>query len=596
MKSCNNLFIILLVLIGILCVNICHAASLGKNPDEGVEIFDGISYVVYYKDETLPTRFVTAVTSNKSGDVFVGTKDIGIFRFSKDTSKRQWFYKFPVPDKTEVAVHQMVFDEKNNQLFAATTAGVFRISNEDDFNDASCRMVDKAPARLSLSLALDAGNGLWVGTPTGLYDPSGTLFTSKDGLPSDMVLSLRGDSDGGMWIGTDGGLAVKRVNTFHQVDFKDTDKRWINGLSQEGPLELFIPLEKYQLIARAFFSGMKKNPKYSANKEELDSHLEKMLHVEQSGSRDIIVAASDGLYKVDPKSLSVTKVSEGWFNAVAFANTGQFYALDNEFKIHNFSPMVRLLGKFNLAHRLISKLVGRIMLEITGESEPDFLDEKTIDDLKGNSDEELFEELSAYIKNVRVTEMHFDKDGRMWIATDGGGLYRFNGRLNTANYFVKAIAPRPGKSEKKKRYFLQSGVLPAPEHSDLTEGLASALFLHKKFGYYPLKLWQGQTSQLSDEDWNRTASYLGKQMLPNDSIKFIGLLAVDPWLFIPCVHLDDIPSLKSFDKNGMPDMSDKIISAYENYNLPVVPEDIFKRETYPENHPQSALRPRRNQQ
>lgn len=343
MKSCKHLLMILSVLIGILCWNPYQAASKETNPDEGVETFDGISYTLYYKDETLPTRFVTAVTSNKSGDTFVGTKDVGIFRFSKDTSKRQWFNKFPVTDKTQVAIHQMVFDEKNNQLFAATTAGVFRISNAPDFNDASCRLVDKAPAKISISLALDAGNGLWVGTPAGLYDPSGTLFTSKDGLPSDMVLSLKGDSD------------------------------------------------------------------------------------------------------------------------------------------------------------------------------------------------------------------------------------------------------------KKKRYFLQTGILPTAEHSDLTEGLSSALHLHKKFGYYPLKMWQGKTSELSDEDWNRTASYLGKQMLPNDTIKFIGLLAVDPWLFIPCIHLDDIPALKSADENGMPDMSDTTISAYENYSLPVVPEGSFLRETYPQNHPQSRLRQRKSQ-
>lgn len=560
--------------------------------DESVETFDGISYVLFYKDEVLPTRFVTAITSNKRGDIFVGTKDIGVFRFSINTSKRQWFKNFPVDDK-QVAVHDMVYDEKNQDLLVATTAGVFRIQDEPEFYDASCKFVQKVPRELALALTLDSFNGLWVGTSAGLYDPSGTLFSSKDGLPSDMVQSLKTDSTGNVWIGTDGGLAMKSANTIHEIDFDNTDKRWIYDLDQEAPIELYISLEKYQLIARAIFAGIRKNEKYDdENKAEIDAQMNKILNVDKPGKNDVIVAASDGLYRVDIESRKVSRIYEGWFNALAFASTGQFYALDNELQIKNFSPTVRLLGKFDLARRMISKLIGKIRPEISGEVPPDFLDEKTIESMQGKSDEDIYQELLPQVQGIKTTGMHFDKEGRMWVATDGGGLYCFSGRLNTSNFFIKPIARPAEGSAKKRRFLLQSEMLPRSEHSDLTDGQGACEFAHlKKMGYYPLKVWAGKTSELRNDDWERVGKYIGEHLLPNDCIKFIGLLPVDPWQFIPCIHLSDIPDLHSRDKKGFADLSKENLDAYENYTLPVVPEGRAMRETYPANHPQSLVRP-----
>lgn len=557
-------------------------------PGDGVETFDGISYTLFYKDEVLPTRFVTAIASNKKGDVFVGTKDVGIFRFSVNSSKRQWFNKFPVKNK-KLAIHKMVYDEKKKDLFVATTAGVFRVDDATDFYDASCKLMDEYPETLALSLALDKSNGLWVGTSKGLYDPSGTFYSSKDGLPSDMVNSLQVDHTGNLWIGTDGGLVRKSQSTFRQADFGDVDKRWINDLSQEQPLELFIPLEKYQKICSAFFAGIRKNPSYGENKVEIDKQMKHMLEVEKPGSDDIIVAASDGLYRVDIRSLKAEKIIEGWFNALCFANTGQFYALDNEMEIKNFSPTRRLLGRFKVGRRIIERLEARIMLEVSGDAEPDFLDEKTIAEMQGMDQESLHYAILPYIQNIRATAMHFDIEGRMWIATDGGGLYCFSSRLNTSNFFVKSLAGDP-ESGQKMRHLLQTEIPTISEHSDITDGKAAFKFAYKdKTGFYPLKEWIGKTSDLGDNDWERIAKYVGEHQSPKDSIKFIGLLAVDPWQFIPCIHFGDIPELKKH-VDGFADLSSEAVLAHEKYVLPVVPEGHFLKETYPPDHPLSLAR------
>ncbi len=557
----------------------------GYKPDEGVETYDGISYLLFYKDDILPTRFVTSLTSNKNGDIFVGTKDIGVFKFSVNSSKRQWFKDFGVSDK-KIAIHDMVYDEKNQDLYVATTAGVFRINDQPEFYDANCKLMKNFPEALTLALALDSSNGLWVGTSTGLYDPSGTFFSSKDGLPSNLVQSLKVDSTGNIWIGTDGGLVMKSSNTFHQINFGDTDKRWIYDLDQEAPIEMFISLERYEFIARAIFAGIRKNDSYGEHKEQIDAQMNKVINVNKPGKSDVIVAASDGLYRVDINSYKVTKIQKGWFNNLAFANTGQFYAINNEFRMQNFSPTTRLLGKFDLGSRLIKRLMGRVKFEISGEDEPDFLDENTIEEMQGKDDEQLAQALLPYIQNVPTTAMHFDKEGRLWIATDGGGLYYFSGRLNTSNFFVKSIAPNPGSALKKKRFMLQSEMLPRAEHSDLTEGEAACNAAHaKKFGYLPLKVWFGKTSQLRKSDWERIGKYIGNKMRTNDCITFLQLLPVDPWLFIPCIHLSDIPDLHSINKKGFADLSKETVDEYENYSLPIVPEDKMARETYPSNHP-----------
>jgi hypothetical protein len=128
--------------------------------------------------------------------------------------------------------------------------------------------MDKFPETLCLCLALDKNNGLWVGTPNGVYDPSGTFFGTKDGLPSAMVTSLQMDKNGNMWIGTDGGLVRKSANTFRDVDFGDSEKRWVTALDLEQPLQLFIPLEKYQLIGEAFLPESVKTASMTATKKK----------------------------------------------------------------------------------------------------------------------------------------------------------------------------------------------------------------------------------------------------------------------------------------------------------------------------------------
>lgn len=559
------------------------------SPNDGVESYDGISSVLYYKDQVMPSRYVTALTSNKRGDVYVGTKDAGVFRFSIDSSKRHWFNKFPVKDKA-VAVHDLCYDEKNRAFFVATTAGVFKIDDESDLQSATCKLMDKFPETLCLCLALDKNNGLWVGTPNGVYDPSGTFFGTKDGLPSAMVTSLQTDKNGNMWIGTDGGLVRKSANTFRDVDFGDSEKRWVTAMDREQPLQLFIPLEKYQLIGEAFFAGIRKNSEYDGAKKEIDAQMNKLLHVEKQGSDDVLVATTNGLFKVDINSLEATLIEPGWFNAICFANTGQFFAMDNEMQMKNFSPTKRLLARFDLGRRLISRLVAKIKLEVTGEAEPDFLDEKTIHELQGLGDEDLYKELLPYVENLKVTAMHFDKDGRMWVAVDGGGLFYFVGRLNTANFFVRPLG-------QKRRYFLQSQINEVPENSDLVQGEASFRNAFKeKYNFLPLKTMIAQTSDIYDEDWQRIGRYAGEKINPNDCIQFLGLLAVNPWHFIPCIHYGDIPAFKK-TIDGFADLSEESIDQHETFVLPVYTNKSGDRiETYPADHPLSRVSNRSNRQ
>lgn len=562
---------------------------------ESVETFDGISSKLFYKDDFLPTRFVTAIASNKKGDVFVGTKDVGILRFSLDSSKRHWF-KFPQGIE-EIAVHDLIYDEKNTDLLAATTGGVFRIKDQTDFFAADFKIEKKFPRSICLAMTLDKDNGLWVGTPNGLFDPSGTHFTASDGLPSDMVNALKADAKGNIWIGTDGGLVKKSANTFQIVDLGSAEKRWINDLDQEAPLELFIPIEKYKTITTAFFAGIRKNPDYGEKKEEIDAQMSRMLNVDKPGSDDILVAASDGLYRIKESSLEVQRLREGWYNALTFANTGQFYAVNNELLMESLSPTTRLIGKFDLGKRLVSKLVGRLRMELNGEEEPDVLDEKTIAELQGEDEETIFQTLESFAKNFRVTDMHIDKEGRLWVATDGGGLYYFVGRLNTANFFVKSLSNSPGEFDQKRRHLLQTEVGLVAEQDDLTLGEASCRDSFAKVMQipprivYPLKIWYGKSSELLDDDWKRIGYYVGRIMKPNDSIAFLGLLAVDPYQFIPCIHLSDIPDLYKTNRRGFADLSEEIIEKYEKYELPTVPVGDALTETYPENHPESLLRP-----
>jgi len=275
------------------------------------------------------------------------------------------------------------------------------------------------------------------------------------------------------------------------------------------------------------------------------------------------------------------------------------YAFNNEAEVLNLSPTTRDLARFDINRRFRNRMIGRMLSEIRKEAPAALLDEKTIAELYGIPEERIMPELKSRLEGLRATSMLIDRNNLFWLGFDGAGLFVVDAKMNTGDFFFKAIGTyvdkdgMPVAGETKYRYYMVSeraNVL--VESEDMLQGQAHYLGAWwGAFKFYPLKTWINRCSYLRDDDWNRIAGYIGRAIPPKAVFEFISVLGSDPYVFIPCIHNGDIPDLaKQGDETGRIDDNEEFIKAHEIYALPKLYIDEFNIiETYPENHPDSRV-------
>jgi hypothetical protein len=236
--------------------------------------------------------------------------------------------------------------------------------------------------------------------------------------------------------------------------------------------------------------------------------------------------------------------------------------------------------------------------EVHREAPAQLLDEETIAELYGRPDENILPELEARLQNLRATSMLIDSNNFFWLGLDGAGLFMADARMNTGDFFVKALGPYTEKDNDavsdltKYRYYMNSPFATIDfDREDLLQGRThyNGAF-KKKFNFLPLKTWANKCSTLQDEDWNRIASYIGRTLPIKPILEFIAVLASDPVIFIPGICNSDIPDLaRKSNEEGFVAEDDEFIKAHETFVLPTITigDDVI--ETYPANHPLSRL-------
>lgn len=575
----------------------------GYNPIVSCEIIEGVPTFHLINNDLLPSNHITALCEDSKGTVFIGTRDIGVVKFSEIVDKRAIFNSFPIdnPKKHgQIAVHSMIYDNRDQRLYVATTGGLFYIIDSDNFSTASCRAVEALGDRTITSVALSKSGDLWAGTSEGLFNEKGEHYTEADGLPCDRIVTLLFDQSDNLWVGTETGLAVRRGDIFRTVDFRDQEKAWITDLALTKPLELMLPLEKYELIVRAFFTGLEHNPAYNdTDKFDLDARMQSMLDVARVGSYSLLIATANGLYQTNTSSHQAEKAKEDWMHCCEFKETGLMYTVNNSAEIINVSPTTRDLARFDINRRFRRRMLGRMLSEVRKDTESAILDEATIADLHGKDEDVIMPELRSRLQALRPTCLLIDKNNLFWLGLDGAGLFVANAKMNTGDFFVKALGAYSDdngmqvEDESKRRYYLVSETQNVPlESEDMLQGRKSYYGGYwKKFGCFPLRTWVNCCSSLRDDDWNRIASYIGRVIKPKAIFEFIGTLASDPYIFIPAISNGDIPDLaRPIGNGGLIDQDEEFIKAHETFMLPIVTQDennVF--ETYPENHPETRL-------
>ncbi|MCD4683341.1 MAG: hypothetical protein K8R86_08685, partial [Bacteroidales bacterium] len=209
-------------------------ALLYDNDNLWVETADGILHKYYPFEKTIekfdhtkPTMINTyyyhTIYKDKKGDLWVGGRYMGIFRFNTD---KELFYEFKAnpEDKTKKRDKDVAdyFEDSDGTFWMSGTDGLYTFDIENE-------IFQKILQVSTFSIQEDVNKNLWVGTGNGVYilNKQRNEFrqlthndNSVHSLVNNHVNKIYIDRNGNVWIGTADGVSIYRPskNKFRQIN------------------------------------------------------------------------------------------------------------------------------------------------------------------------------------------------------------------------------------------------------------------------------------------------------------------------------------------------------------------------------------------
>ncbi|MCP5050098.1 MAG: hypothetical protein GY940_23235, partial [bacterium] len=210
--------------ISVLDIAQTHNDYLWIATGNGLVRFDGVRFEVFNDLNTkgLTDRSIVSLKADKDGNLWIGTREGGLCRFSKGK-----FTAYTTEDGlSNNYVNALATDAAGNLWIGTLGGGLCRF-NKRKFTTYTVK--DGLSNNVVTSLAADVGGNLWIGTWGGglcrFNRGTFTTYTGKDDLPSNYISALFEDRRGNLWIGTrEGGLCRFNEGKFTTYTIK-------NGLS-----------------------------------------------------------------------------------------------------------------------------------------------------------------------------------------------------------------------------------------------------------------------------------------------------------------------------------------------------------------------------
>lgn len=374
-------------------------------------------YNVFSHSQLARSHFISRVFNAGDRYLLIGTSNQGVKLFDKTTGDYKDVLTYN-KNKTELYVRGFVH-YKDDEYWVATELGIF-IYNLKTGKTVNLVKDNNNPYSLSdnavYTLLRDREGGIWAGTFFGglnYYPKQYNLFekffptNSPGSLSGNAVREICKDQYGNLWIGTeDAGLNKfnprKGTFTHYTTTGAKTDISYTNihGLLANGP-ELWIGTFEHGLDIMDIKTGkVVRHYNYGTDSNSLGSNF--IVSFLKTRRGEILVATTAGLYKYnqDRKNFSLVQIPsrEPLF----------IYSVieDHEGNI--------LIGTLRNGLFILNKRTGKIC-------------NFTYNPSKKNS-----------LNSNRVNGIFESSDNTVWLATEGGGLCRFNRRDSTFTSYTTA--------------------------------------------------------------------------------------------------------------------------------------------------------------
>jgi signal transduction histidine kinase/ligand-binding sensor domain-containing protein/CheY-like chemotaxis protein/HPt (histidine-containing phosphotransfer) domain-containing protein len=192
------------------------AQALARTPDgylwvgtqEGLARFDGVRFAVFdnVNEPAIPNKNITALLVGRSGELWIGTRaGLAVFEHGR-------FHPGPHGSGLAQAYIRALAQGGDGRIWVGTEDGLKSVAGDAarDYTVANGLADDRVRA-----LEPGRDGSLWIGTMSGLQHFDGRRFETipvLDPQTAEPVTSLHEDGDGVLWIGTQSGGLYRRQN------------------------------------------------------------------------------------------------------------------------------------------------------------------------------------------------------------------------------------------------------------------------------------------------------------------------------------------------------------------------------------------------
>ncbi len=193
-----------------------HQGHLWIATPKGLCRFDRHRFIPCPRENNPGKESFNAVFEDSDYNLWVGS-DKGLFQV-----KGGKFLPIPLAGNSTTIIRAICEDKDKNIWIATKDSGLFR------YHKGKCSVLTKKDGLLAdevLAVSQDREGNLWIGTAYGglnrLKDEKFTTITTREGLSDDIVFSICEDQKGRLWFGTNNGLNRYQKGAFMRVTTKE---------------------------------------------------------------------------------------------------------------------------------------------------------------------------------------------------------------------------------------------------------------------------------------------------------------------------------------------------------------------------------------
>lgn len=390
---------------------------------QGIIKFDGVKFTEFSEENypELESGGIWVVYGDSKNNLWIGTDGNGLLKY-----KNGKFEKFTTDQGLADNVVWTIYEDSEGNIWIGTGGGGISKYRNGKFTNFT--QENGLSSNYIWSLYKDKSGFLWAGTDGNglnrIKDGNVTVFSTNNNFPSEYIFSITEDNSGNLYFGTTDGLIVKKGNSFQQYSTQ-------HGLAYEAVWTLQKDKDDNVWIGTDG-GGISK---YYRGK--FDSFTAKDGF--QSNFITSIFQDTEGNIWVGTKGGGITRFKEGLVNTLSTTDMelGNDYVFctyqDSKGNLWfgTYDGLTLKSGNTYKHFSIKDGLTSSLILTITEDKEGAIW----IGTDGGGLNKYKNEKFSSYSTNNGLTNnsiwaLTADKNNTLWIGTDGGGLNSFkNGKF-----------------------------------------------------------------------------------------------------------------------------------------------------------------------